>query len=252
MGPFFDMHCHLDFASNAAEAAYAIDTKGAGMFSATVLPGNYDAACEAVSSVRCVRVGVGLHPWWVTDNAEEMASRLEHAQALIATTPFVGEVGLDFAPAHVHTRDEQLHAFRTLAQTCAQEGNKVLTIHAVRSADTVLDVLDTCGVLDTCACILHWFSGSSQELTRALKAGCFISLGAQSLATKRGRAYAKAIPVKQLLLETDYPAQGDVYDVERMQQSMRDTLNQIALQRNEDAEGLSNQIACTSRALLTL
>ena len=77
-------------------------------------------------------------------------------------------------------------------------------------------------------------------------------MGAQSLATKRGRAYAKAIPVKQLLLETDYPAQGDVYDVERMQQSMRDTLNQIALKRDEDAEGLSNQIACTSRALLTL
>jgi TatD DNase family protein len=78
-------------------------------------------------------------------------------------------------------------------------------VHAVRSADAVLDVLDRTGCLANNQVIFHWFSDSSQALTRAIRAGCSFSVNARMLATKRGREYAKAIPKECLLLETDLP-----------------------------------------------
>ena len=39
-------------------------------------------------------------------------------------------------------------------------------------ARMVLDILDKTGCLEYCCCIFHWFTGSNEDLTRALRAGC--------------------------------------------------------------------------------
>mgnify|MGYP004492342999 CR=1 FL=1 len=74
----------------------------------------------------------------------------------------------------------------------------------------VLDVLERHGATRSNACILHWFSGSSQELARARELGCHFSVNPNMLATKRGRAYVRQIPPNRLLLETDLPEEGEV------------------------------------------
>lgn len=78
-------------------------------------------------------------------------------------------------------------------------------MHAVRSAGTALDVLERTGAAESCRCVLHWFSGSSDELWRAVRLGCLFSLGERALATRRGREYARVLPEKRLLTETDLP-----------------------------------------------
>ena len=81
----------------------------------------------------------------------------------------------------------------------------MISIHAVRSATAVLDVLERHRATHNNACILHWFSGSSQELAHARELGCHFSVNPNMLATKRGRAYVPQIPPERLLLETDLP-----------------------------------------------
>ena len=69
----------------------------------------------------------------------------------------------------------------------------------------MLDALERTGTAEGCRCVLHWFSGSSDELWRAVRLGCLFSLGERALATRRGREYARVLPAERLLVETDLP-----------------------------------------------
>ena len=204
-----DMHCHLDFSSDMAALARLAQAHGVAAFSNTVTPEGYLAAGEALAGFPNVRTGVGLHPWWVADGRCG-TEQVELACHLIQKTRFVGEVGLDFAPRREGTFETQLDAFERIIDACCTQGGKVISIHAVRSATAVLDVLERHGATRSNACILHWVSGSSQELARARELGCHFSVNPNMLATKRGRTYARQIPPEQLLLETDLPEEGEV------------------------------------------
>ena len=204
-----DMHCHLDFSSDMAALTRLAQAHGVAAFSNTVTPEGYLAARDALTGFPNVRVGVGLHPWWVADGRCG-AEQVELACQLIQETRFVGEVGLDFAPRREGTFETQLDAFERIIDVCCAQGGKVISIHAVRSATAVLDVLERHNATHNNACILHWFSGSSQELARARELGCHFSVNPNMLATKRGRAYVRQIPPERLLLETDLPEEGEI------------------------------------------
>lgn len=60
-----DMHCHLDFADNARELATRACADGIGLYSVTVNPEGYERAAALLGAQPNVRVGAGLHPWWV-------------------------------------------------------------------------------------------------------------------------------------------------------------------------------------------
>lgn len=83
----------------------------------------------------------------------------------------------------------------------------VLSLHSVKATDVVLDLLEGAELFSSNSCIFHWFSGSNNELHRAIKSGCYFSVGERFLSSKRGQEYLKVIPVNQLLFETDLPAQ---------------------------------------------
>lgn len=252
----FDMHCHLGFCNDAARAACELAAEGVGAFSNTVTPAEFVAQRAAFAGVGNMCVGVGLHPWWVGELNVGMAAAgdLELLCELVAWHRFVGEVGLDFSPRHVATREAQLQAFEAVAATCACVGGKVLSIHAVHTVDEVLDVLERTGALAPAAqnaCIIHWFSGTSNQLMRARHAGCYFSVNPRMLQTKRGRAYAQAIPANRLLLETDLPAQPGVpWNAAHVRQQLEEALQHLATLRGKNPGDLREHIAETSRRLL--
>lgn len=247
----FDMHCHLGFCEDAAQAARELAAAGVAAFSNTVTLAEFSAQQVALAGAANVRVGCGLHPWWV---GEDAAADLDALCAAVERQRFVGEVGLDFAPARVATRQAQMAALSPVADVCGRVGGKVVSLHAVRAVDDVLDVLEGAGALAEAAgnaCIIHWFSGTSDQLTRARRLGAFFSVNPRMLQSKRGRAYAQAIPGNRLLLETDLPAQaGAPWDAERVRQLLGQTARQLAELRGEDVADLQERIAATSRALL--
>ena len=244
----FDMHCHLDFDPNPVAAARAAAVCGLGVFSATVEPVSYVPAATALAPFDNVRVGLGLHPWWVATGAagEEQLAAFER---LASDARFIGEVGLDFGRAHAGTAQAQLAAFERLSVACAGGGH-VLTIHAVRAAGTVMDVLERCGALVGNACVLHWFSGASDELNRAVKLGFCFSVNPRMLETRRGRAYARAIPEDRLLLETDAPEEGAPYDAPARAAQLADMVGVLADLRGASRDDLGEAIAETSHRLL--
>ena len=133
--------------------------------------------------------------------------------AKLLTKSAIGEVGLDFSARFAGSEPLQIQALDRLCDALVQYplAGRVISIHAVRSAGTVLDALESYGLLtpspNSPAIIFHWFSGTSDELVRARDAGCYFSVSERMLATKRGREYARQIPLDRLLFETDAPAE---------------------------------------------
>ena len=199
----YDMHCHLGFYAKPALAARRLSTLGVGAMCCTVSPRDYERAALALAGSANVRIAVGAHPWWVADGSVSEED-LERACELARTSRWVGEIGLDYARGRDAAQDAQLRGLRRMLAACAGGGH-VLSIHAVRSVTDVLDELERAGATRSNACVLHWFSGTSDELTRATRMGCLFSVGPRMLRTRRGRAYARQVPRELLLLETDLP-----------------------------------------------
>ena len=230
----WDMHVHLDFMRDMRGVARQAQELGLGLFATTVTPAGFMRAHAALQDAPNVRVGVGLHPWWVADGRCDERDVAQAAE-LITSTRYVGEIGLDLSPKHVPdgSIDAQLAAFEAIARACAvtsdESAPKVLSIHSVQAAGLALDTLERTGALASCRCIFHWFSGTSDELHRALKAGCRFSINEMMLRTRRGREYARQLPADRLLLETDLPPGEDVeFTAAQIHDSLMRTAEQVA------------------------
>lgn len=266
--PLIDTHCHLDFAGNAAELAAAYAACG-GALSGTCDPRDFDRVCAMLAPYAPrVRVGLGLHPWWVADGTcgEEEVALFER---LAPVASLISEVGLDFQPRRADTRDAQIEAFervclaaarpfgdgraagRCTASSFAEFPRRIMSIHSSAAATCTLDVLERTGCLDACICIFHWFSGSQEELTRAIDAGCFFSVNERMLKTKRGRAYARAIPKDRLLVETDFPGKpGTTALAVDVAPRLERTMSLLAAARGDDGRSLASAIAAAGKRLL--
>lgn len=261
MGPrLVDMHCHLDRIADAAGVAAAADGLGIAILCAPVTPADTRAARELLSGCGNVRVAAGLHPWWV-DSGARGATEAREAAELAAASRFVGEVGIDLGRRHGGSAEAQRAAFAGIAAACAAspvEG-RVLSIHAVRAAGAVLDILEGAGLVGEgplaamTTCVFHWFSGTGEELSRARGLGCSFSVNPMMLSTRRGREYARQIPEGRLLLETDAPPGLDApCAADEIASSLEGTLDALATIRGADRGGLAARIASRSAALLGL
>ena len=210
----FDAHCHLDLMASPNTVAHEAAAMGLGLFDCGVDPRDFATAKKRADSDPNVIAGVGLPPWWIADGRCG-AAEVDLLCELASRERFIGEVGLDFSPRFASTEGIQTQAFKRLCQTLSQcpLAGRVLSIHAVRAVGATLDILESSGLLkddpNSPTIIFHWFSGTSDEFVRARIAGCYFSVNERMLATKRGREYARQIPLDRLLLETDAPAEPD-------------------------------------------
>lgn len=247
-----DMHCHIDRMKNGVEVARELAERGAGVLNATVLPSEYQEACDKFASMSNVWVGCGLHPWWVA-NGTASSQDIEGAAALASECPIVGEIGLDFSARFAGSEQRQLKALASVLDACAERPIKgrIVTIHATKAVGCVLNMLRDRDLIATGTCIFHWFSGTSDELSQARAEGCLFSINERMLKTKRGREYARQIPVQQLLLETDAPMQFDTCgSASRILNSLERTLRTLSELHAISADELERIIAHTGAAAL--
>ncbi len=252
----FDMHCHLDFMDDREAVSVADDAAavGLGLYSVTVEPAGLARASTLLGSCSNVCVGLGLHPWWVADGRCGQTD-IRDFETAAQDTRFIGEVGLDFGARAQRLakatgmdgqrmRQVQTEAFERVLKACSG-GGKLLSIHAVAAASDVLDALDKAGTLPGNDVIFHWFSGSSDELQRAVQTGCFFSVNARMLASRRGREYARVIPQDRLLIETDEPSeQGGRIDAQTLRTHLEETLDDLQAIRGKDVSELIAQTSC--------
>ena len=238
--------------------ANEVTAMGLGCFDCSVDPRDFAAAKKRASCSSDIIAGVGLHPWWIADGRCGTAE-VDLLCELAVRERFIGEVGLDFSPRFAGTEGVQTQAFERLCQALSQNplAGRVLSIHAVRAAGATLDILESNGLLkdtpNSPTIIFHWFNGTSDELSRARNAGCYFSINERMLATKRGREYARQIPLNRLLLETDAPAEQNKETTARqLVDSLARTSEVVAAIKKCDSRSIKSAVLGNTHSIFDL
>lgn len=196
-----DFHCHLDLYPDHAAAIAAAEAAGIYTLSVTTTPKAWPRNRDLTKGLRFVRPALGLHPQLVAERAHELPE-WEH---YLSEARYIGEVGLDAGSRYYKSFDAQKRIFRTVLERCAAAGDKVLTVHSVRSASAVLDMIEAHLPIGHGKFVMHWFSGSLPEARRAASLGGYFSINAEMARSERGRALIANLPNERLLTETDGP-----------------------------------------------
>lgn len=245
----FDMHCHLDFVENTSEFRELADVCGITSLSNTVTPEDFARLAPAFANSSFASLALGAHPWWIADGRVGKSS-LELFERLAAETPFIGEVGLDFKGDRAKTHDVQTTALKRIL-TAAGPG-KLVSLHGSGAEKELLDLLESTGAAKSCDCVLHWYAGPDDQLRRAVELGCCFSVGKRMLKTRRGREYARIIPVERLLLETDMPSREHTrYTPGQWNADLTEAMLMVAEAREANPNELLEIIGSTSKRLLT-
>lgn len=196
-----DFHCHLDLFPDHEGAIARAEAAGIYTLTVTTTPKAWPRNYALTRDRRFVRAALGLHPQLVAEREAE----LELWERYLPETRFVGEVGLDAGPRFYRSLEAQKHVFRTVLERCADAGSKILTVHSVRAATPVLDMIEAHLPRDRGKVVLHWFTGSRSEARRAASLGCYFSVNADMIRSERGRSLIAQLPIDRMLTETDAP-----------------------------------------------
>lgn len=196
-----DFHCHLDLYPDHAVAVRDADAAGVFTLAVTTTPRAWPRNHELAQRTKHVRAALGLHPQLVAERENEIELWDQH----LAETRYVGEVGLDAGPRFFKSLDAQKRVFQHVLQRCAQAGGKIITVHSIRSAKAVLDLVETHLPPERGKIVLHWFTGTKSEAKRALGLGCYFSINAGMLSNEKHAPMVQAIPLDRMLTETDGP-----------------------------------------------
>jgi len=194
-----DFHCHLDLYHDPKVVLTKIVEKRFYVLAVTTTPLAWEGTFQLVGSAPRVRVAAGLHPELVSTRYREV----DRLCALIRTTRYVGEIGLDGSDSHKHSLQLQQQVLKKVLKSCESVGGRIMSIHSRGATSLVLDMLEVhsrAGIP-----VMHWFSGTKAELRRAIDLGCWFSLGPAMLRTSKGRSLASKIPTDRILTETDGP-----------------------------------------------
>ena len=233
-------------------------TLGLSLFDCGVDPRDFARAKKRACNRSNIFAGIGLHPWWLADGRCGPAE-VNLLCKVADQERYIGEVGLDFSVRFAGSEPLQIQALDRLCDALVQHplAGRVISIHAVRSAGTVLDVFESHGLLiqnpDSPVIIFHWFSGTSDELVRARNAGCYFSVNERMLASKRGREYARQIPLDRLLLETDAPGEPNTEtSAQSLIRSLTRTSERIASLKNCDIKRIESAVLPNAHSVFDL
>lgn len=196
-----DFHCHLDLYPDFETLVAESDRLGIFTLAVTTTPKAWARNNKLASSTKYVRAALGLHPQLVAERWRE----IDLWERLLDETRYVGEVGLDAGPRYYASMDRQTEVFRRILRCCAKAGGKILSIHSVRTAPKVLDLIEEEIPEGRAKFVFHWFTGSAADARRAADLGCYFSINSQMLTTDRGRALVSSLPIDRILTETDGP-----------------------------------------------
>ena len=194
-----DFHCHIDLYPDPHAIAEGCRKRGTYVLSVTTTPTAWHGTRALARDGDRIRTALGLHP----QLAHERKSELALFDELLPRAHYVGEIGLDGAPEFRRHWVTQLAVFDHVLGACAGAGGRILSIHSRRASQAVLDRLAAhpqAGVP-----VLHWFTGSIQDLDRAVSLGCWFSVGPAMLRSERGKALVARMPRERLLTESDGP-----------------------------------------------
>lgn len=199
--PLVDFHCHLDLYPDLERSIAACEAARVFTLAVTTTPKAWERNNKLASKTRYVRAALGLHPQLVAERAHE----LELWEQLLPQSRYVGEVGLDAGPRFFRSLELQKRVFQQILTKCRKAGNKVVSVHSVRTVRQVLDMIESHLPASRGRVVLHWFTGTKAEARRAVDLGCYFSINYSMTANEKHKVVLMELPLQRLLTETDGP-----------------------------------------------
>lgn len=226
MEHLYDTHFHLDLQKDQTNAIREIEEHQIYTIAVTNLPDLYRKESGEIAS-KYIRFALGFHPELV----HQYKSQIPLMWELLSEARYIGEVGLDFA--NLTHKNEQLAFFSELIERCRYDNSKIITIHSRRAVRQVLDII---GDRFRFKPVLHWFTGSKEELLNAVERGFYFSVNKSMMNTKKFQSILPLLPKERLLFETDSPFTSFSY-------SHHETLiklKQLIMEKKEDVNMWNN------------
>lgn len=143
---------------------------------------------------------VGIHPW--TASSQSPPQSLHELERLAADSAGLGETGLDRKYAQTEDQYEaQRHVFTSTLEL-AEKLEKPISVHSRGSQDDVISAFPSYKLRGV---NLHWFSGTVEQLRKAVQIGCFFSFGPTVVYSKKSQELLRNTPKDLVLTETDGP-----------------------------------------------
>ena len=122
---------------------------------------------------------------------------------LIHGCKYLGEIGIDGSPRAKSSLTVQKSFFRDAVIYANLCGGRIISIHSRYAVKEVLDILEE--FTGQSRPVLHWFTGTKAEASRAVSMGCWFSVNPNMCYTQTGKENIGCIPIEKLLPETDGP-----------------------------------------------
>ncbi len=242
-----DFHCHLDLYPDFEQLVTECEHAKIFTLAVTTTPRAWPRNNSLAAATTHVRAALGLHPQLVFERADEFAIWEQYLPA----ARFVGEVGLDASPRFYKSFDLQKRIFGKILRACAQRGDKILTLHSLRAATPVLDMLEADLPPGRGKVVLHWFTGTKAEAERACDFGCYFSINGEMLKNDRHRKTIAALPLDRLLTETDGPFTRTASEAPARPKDVSGTVKALAQARSSGFEELAAAIQNNLRHLVS-
>jgi TatD DNase family protein len=205
-----DSHAHIDFPQFAEDREAMLDrARAAGVTTLLAVgtgpgPEKLDAALPYAEKYDWIYTTVGIHP----HEAKEVTPQHLDELARLAKHPKViawGEIGLDYFYDH-SPREVQKQIFRDQMEL-ARAAKLPIIIHCRDAWEDCLEMIEQHWRPSGLGGILHCFTSTLGDARRGIEMGFMISFAGNSTypKTQNLRDVAKALPLENILIETDSP-----------------------------------------------
>ena len=249
-----DSHSHFDAAEFDADRAEAHARARAAGVAGQVVPAVDAAGWPKLRQV-CrdhaeLYPAYGLHPMYLQahrpQHLADLRTWIERERPVA-----IGECGLDYFVEGLDADSQQRYFDGQLA--LAREFELPVIVHARRAVDAVIAAIRRVGGLTG---VVHSFSGSAEQAAQLHTLGFLLGIGGPVTYERanRLRKTVAAMPLEQLLLETDSPDQpGAAHRGERNEPAyLGEVLEVVAGLRGMAADTLANATSANAQRLFGL
>jgi TatD DNase family protein len=224
--PVIDTHAHLDELPHPQEGVN--EARAAGVV-AIVAVGQDVASNRKTMEIAGQNPGfvfpaLGYHPWRLNPDDDEKT--LEQIDANLDMCIALGEVGLDYK---AKTKKKVQKAVFLDLLAIAKAHQKPIILHCRFSHARAFEMVKEAGLKKA---VFHWYSGPLELIVPIAESGYYMSACPALLYNPYHQEAIKAVPLSNLLLETDAPVQyGDLVS--------RPAHVQVTLQEAARVKGIS-------------
>lgn len=238
-----DSHCHLNFVefdknrdeiieNTKKEFKYVVDS-GASIESnakSLRLKQEYDGFFKTT---------MGYHPVYAgRDNQETAEKTIQQIIENIDNIEAIGEIGLDFSEDRSEDELKRQHdRFHRLLEV-ASEYDKAIVLHVRDAEQHALEIVKEYPEIPDV--VFHCFSGTKTTALEAVDYGYYISFATNSLFSKKHKKNIKAVPLENMLTETDSPYLSPIKGESNQPLNIRMTIERIERTKNISFEEIEN------------